>query len=509
MQAKGAERRPGVRALRAAGIALALLGLFALLIPQQFADPFARHDDWPAVLAEPGLYWWKTLAKGRWLTWAWTARPWPAGPVPIWWLYMALWCASASFVAVGLFRRERWPLGAALFALAIVMMPQTADISAWFAATLPATAMLALQAGIACLGTARHALGGLAVTVPLALMSHSSYPLMLLLATALAADWRGVRHAWAVLPAVFLGSLALGVALIHALNRAVHGHFGIDTSRWLDERPAGDLAGLLANAAYAVDWLRQALWAMAVGSGAGAAALLALAGVAAALLLARGSRQAGVLLAAGALALALSLAPALLRGIETPARATGFLWLLPAGLYALALRDLERPARRAAFGAALVLAAGIGAQLWSELYGRILPPYQAMTREIAGRIAAAGQADTVLVAGQVHGLPRAAELRFASGFPFRMRHLTGARVHLCDPQTEDLVKAVGEAADTGAAAEYAAYRARWSERRAACARHAEALARLPAWPAEGHVERIAPGVVGLRLPERRLADAPP
>ena len=64
---------------------LALLTLVALIAqllvsgPSQVIDPFVKHDDYPALLLMPELYYWKTLAEGRWINYLWLLR-WAESP---------------------------------------------------------------------------------------------------------------------------------------------------------------------------------------------------------------------------------------------------------------------------------------------------------------------------------------------------------------------------------------------------------------------------------------------
>lgn len=499
---------PG-RALRVAIIAAVLLAGFCGLLPAQFADPFVRHDDWPAVLPAPELYYWKTLAKGRWVTWAWTLRPWPSDPTTLWWLYMGLWCTAASAIGVGLFRDDAGPWRALVTAATVAAMPQAADISTWYAATTPALAGVCAAALVGCLAGPRTVLWAVAGLVPLTLMAHSSYPLLILMTAALASDWRAMPRAWVLLPGVFVASLAAGIAAILLLNGAVHGVFRIHAEVWVEEgRAAAD--GASGRLAFAGVWLAQALRLMGGGLPALGPALLALAGLALALALARAPRRAAPVLSASALAFGLGLAPVLVDGIAVPFRATGHLWLIATGALALAVSVLAVRVRQAVFLVALGAAALASGQLWHGLYNGFLPPYQAMSRSLAERAIAAAQGPLarVLVVGQVHGLPDTEPLQYGYGLGFRLQALTGAKAALCTPQTTDLLRGAG-ADDAALARELAGWDAHRAGEADVCASHRAALMALPGYPAEGHAAAIAPGIVGLRLPDRRRADVPP
>lgn len=507
----GAAPPIGWQAARIVVIAALLLVGFRLLLPAQFADPFVRHDDWLAMRPEPDLYYWKTLAKGRWVTWIWTLRPWPVEPVTVWWLYLATWCVGAAAIGVGLFRGERWGPGALLTAAAIAAMPQTADISTWYAATFPALLAVTAMALVGALGSPGVALRALFVLVPLGLMAHSSYPLMILMAAALAVDWSTRPRAWLTLPVAFLGALALGFAVIVALNWGVHGHLGIRAHAWMEESPARDLGSLLGNLGLAAGWLLRMLALMANGNALLGLALAGLAGLALGLALRAVPGRAAVVLGASVLAFGIGLAPTVLDGIDTPARATGQLWLIVTGAVALAAGHLASLSRRVIFlGTLAVMAAG-GAIFWQQLYERFLPPYQEMSRALVSELRAVDPAPRtiVVVLGQVHGLPETRVLQFSHGLVFRIEAYTGAEVVLCTAQTVDALRFLDGSDAIEDNPEYAGWAGRAERRRGPCVQWIGTLEPWPVYPAPGAIAPLAPGVLGLRLPDRARRDVPP
>ncbi len=495
----GQARGAGLRALHVAVLALLLGAGFWLLIGPQWADPFARHDDYLAIFPRPELYWWKTLGKGRWLTWAWTLRPWPTDPQTLFAWQMGLWCVAAAATAVGLFRDDPAPWKAGLGAVAIAAMPQTADISVWFAATLPATATVAAAALLACLAPARWVLAGMLVLVPLALMAHSSYPLLILMVAALAGDWRGVPRAWAALPAVWLVALGLGAALILGLNWAVHGEATVHAERWTDTSAGrGGVLSALASL--------ERTAALMAGGQAPLGLILAVLGAGALALALRADprRSMPVLMAAG-LALAVGLAPVVLGGVAVPFRATGHLWLILAGAFLLALGARLRPALALPSVAGLTVMTLAGGLLWYAIHARTYLPYQALTRDLAAQAAAAAEGsgapiDRIAVVGEVAALPEADPLQFSIGFAFRLELLTGAPTALCSPQAAD-AEALGAGAEPALTREYDGWAEELADNTGVCSEWRDAAAALPAHPAPGSLVALAPGVVGLRLPD--------
>ncbi|MEO1601786.1 MAG: hypothetical protein AAFU49_15235 [Pseudomonadota bacterium] len=494
-----------------AAIAALLVVAFRLLIPEQFADPFVRHDDYLALRPEPDLYYWKTLAKGRWVTWLWTLREWPSDPILLWWIAIAVWCLGAAAVGVGMFRSDRLPVRAALAAVAVALMPQAADISTWYAATLPAALTVTTMALVACLAGPRIIYGAMLALVPVAVMAHSSYPLLVLLVAALAGDWRTRPRAWVELPLVFCASLALGILLMLVLNGTVHGHFGIKAASWIEESTTSPSAGLAERLSFTAIWLVRSLALMANGQPALGLLLSALALLGLALALWRAPRRALPVMSAAIVAFGIGAAPALLEGISTPSRATGYLWLIIVGSFALALAVLEARARQAIFVAGLIITALGAGTFWHSLYGQFLPPYQEMSRNLAARLteASAGRPETIVIAGQIHGLPETEPLQFSIGLSFRLQRLTGAEPVLCTQQTTDELRYLNTGVEVATAEEYAGWARSRDLRQTLCETWGAAVDAMPPYPASGSARQLAPGVLGLRLPDTARSDAPP
>ncbi len=501
------ELGPRARAYRIGTVALVLLAAFGVALPQQLVDPFLRHDDYPVMLGLADLYWWKTFAKGRWVTWLWALRPWPRDPQAVMLLFLAVWCVAAAAMGVGMFRHDRRPWRAGLAAAAMAAMPQMAFIAPWPAATLPALAALAAVALAAALGSARTCLWVLVLAVPLGAMAHTTSPLLMLMAVAAAGPPMSGRFGPLAPVAAFAAGLALAAPTILALNLLVHGAASVETQSWLDERPATDVTALLANLRETAAWTARTVMRMTLGAPLAAMFLIGLALLAALSLAATDRRTLLRLALAFGVAFGIGLAPTLLQGIDTPARATGHVWMLPVALLALALREAATRLRAVVFALALALLAAGAAPIWPAFFERMAPPYQAWTRDLAHRIARAGGApgETLLVRGQVHGVREALLLQSSTGLGFRLQALTGLEVHLCAPQSEDRLLAVGEAPEL-ARPHYAAWQAFYAAAARLCAEHEAGFAALPR---AGTVARIAPGVMGLRLPDLRIADHPP
>ncbi|MBO6776882.1 MAG: hypothetical protein JJ897_15550 [Marinibacterium sp.] len=150
--------------------ALVTIGVtFVALLMTSFAmfpDPFIRHDDFPALLADPDGYYIKTLDEGRWLSYIWHLR---AFVMPSWLafaLYQLCWAiftGAAALNACGPNARPIYPIAVALF---IMVAPPAAMISVWFNTLLPGLAVVAVYALLVLRHGARKMRPWLLVFVP-------------------------------------------------------------------------------------------------------------------------------------------------------------------------------------------------------------------------------------------------------------------------------------------------------------------------------------------------------
>ncbi|MGF1502461.1 MAG: hypothetical protein ACFBSD_11650 [Paracoccaceae bacterium] len=512
-----APRGPGPAERLAAilAIAAALLAGFWALLPDLFADPFARNDDYPALLARPELFEWRTLANGRWLNWVWMHRAWPTGIETQWLMHMGLWCLTAAALGAAIFRRDRWPLRAALAAAAIAAMPQMALMSGWFGQTIPSDAILAAVA----VGLALRPAGGTGIwvgaAVAAAVMTHTTWPMLIAVAAGLSAEPRqGEDHGRAALrlAVALTAGFSIGVLTVFALNWAVWDVFGLVVADWRATETPRSLAEIVQNLDRARAWLWETLVTQAV-TPVFAALSLGFAGLAAVVVAGRAPGR--FLLAATGIGWAVALGSALVvySGTPVPFRAAGAIWLGIVGLWAVAAARAPGP-----IGVLfLVLAAGAtvgGAAIWRGYTAYSFLPPQAATRALAERIAAAGPADEVLIRGQVHGLSGLENVQSAVGVEFRLEGLLDTEVRLCTQQTVDalhfgvidptILAGTNERAN---GMEGWIAKARADHRR--CEAASGALDRLAPWPSEGALGRIGPSRLGVRLPERRLGDEPP
>ncbi len=424
--------QPWRQAPFAATFGLVVLVLALASLPN-LLDPMVRHDDFPALLADPAGYYVKTLHEGRWLNYLWHMRGFVT---PAWLnfaLYQALWAGFATGLALAALGREA-PRGQVLaLALMIVVAPQATLISLWFNTLTPGMVLVAVFAALATRmrpGTMRRLL---VLFVPATLMSYTMYPLYLLVVCLV---MQGQRRSWRDLIGLhlwFVTCFALGLVLIWFLNWAEHGVFGIPMAEWRNPQPARDLAQALENlrafgafleksalvAAY--DFAPMALFlgaAFAIGLGA----------------LARLDPWSVPYLLSGLLAgLGLLGMQVVVTGVEVAPRTTLFAWLLLSVslVRAVALSGGRHPQFSRWMRNAVILVIAGHALQTARQYATYRP-WQAQTRALA---AAIGQGpERVQVSGSYAGLPSAAlaGIQAPRGLRLRLVYLTGRRVVLCE-----------------------------------------------------------------------------
>jgi hypothetical protein len=418
--------------LRLGPVLLAALAAVILFSLPNMADPMIRHDDYPALFAEPAGFYGKTLFEGRWINYWWHLRSVVTPPWLNYALYQALWAVFAGATAWVVMRDQPARFWAVALAVLILVSPPAAEIALWFNTLIPGMAIVAAFALLACRVSDRALLGWLVVFVPLALMAYTTFPI-LLLAIALYRQERRSLGNLALVMGVFGGSFIAGLMLTYTLNWFEHGVFGVQLDVWRNATPAHDLAGMLAN----LPKLTESLVYLAERAGMNftptVIALPLLFAGAIAVLIRRAPREALYLLTGLATGMALITLQALKLGVHVPPRAFIFAWVfLAIALCRAALllsQDSPRAARLAHNFALLVTASFLvqGAILHTAFH-----PWQAQTRAIAAQIR--DLPGPVLVTGRPSqiAIARAAGIQDDMAFALRMQLLAGQSVQLCD-----------------------------------------------------------------------------
>lgn len=453
---------------------------YAVLMAASFAmlqDPFVRHDDFPALLADPQGYWVKTLDEGRWVNYLWHLRGFI---LPSWLafaLYQLLWsvfAAAAAINACGPRARASVTVPIALF---IMVAPPAAMISTWFNTLLPGMAIVALFALLVLRFGAQRMRIWLLVFVPVTLMCYTSYPLLLLALLLTAHDTRHSLRDLAGLMALFVSSFALGMLAIYGLNWVYHGVFGIPMAEWRQPNPITDMASFLANLDQVGNFMLRTLDAFSHDFAPLAWVILATLffGL---VLLARHQGWVSGYIAAGLMAgFGLVLLQILRTGVLMSPRVLIFAWVLLAALLARMIQLAETHhalGLRLLRGGVALIAASYALNI-AQMY-LSYTPWQTETRALAHSLS---DQDTPLwITGDAMLVPSADSIQLQNprGLSMRLAYLTGRKVHDCS---------VGADSDP------------------ACA----ALENAPSWDADlhlGHVLAFDAGTV-LQLPKEPLS----
>ena len=399
----------------------------------QLADPMVRHDDFPALLADPSGFYIKTLYEGRWLNYWWHLRGWVTPAWVNFAIYQLFWAIFAGAAAVNACGRgeARWYTVA--LALMIAVAPSALLISLWFNTLLPGLGLVALFAVLATMLGPRSMRWLLPVFVPATLMAYTSYPLLLLAVCLTARDARRSWRDLLGLMAVFIFSFALGILLIYTLNYVEHGVFGIPMAEWRNPSPARDMASLIANLGLVMDFLGRSAMALAFNF----SPFVAVHGVLLAgglILLARTDLWLALYVLTGLLAgLGLLGLQIVMTGVSVPVRAVTFAWMLYSVVLvrvALIGRDRGGLAARMARNVLILIIASYLLQTARQYLN--FRDWQVRTASLAEQ--AGTGAGAIYVTGSYRALAGAARagIQQPRGLRLRLTYLTGRRVYVCD-----------------------------------------------------------------------------
>lgn len=416
----------------AATIALTYLGLL-LASGMQVFDPIVRHDDFPALLAEPAGFYTKTLYEGRWINYLWHLR---SIVTPSWLNFLtyqffcAVFAACLSVNALGT-KGELWHRVA--LALLVALVPSALLLSLWFNTLLPGMGLVALYAWLSTRLSERAARGLLVLFVPLTLMAYTTYPLLLLgLCLTRSETQRSVRDLVGLM-ALFIASFALGMLLIFTLNHFEHGVFGVPMAPWRNATPAYDLASALENAKQIGVFLYESARVLGFGFLPMTYAHLLFFVVAIVMVGRRDPWSAAYILAGVFAGLGLIFLQTVKTGISLPVRVIGFAWALYAVLlthWVLQLSEQgglrERLSRNVLIFFVMAYAVGIFQQ--SLTYA----PWQRETRAMAADIGSGPE--PAFVTGTYKSMLAAdhAGVQQPRGLRLRLTYLTGRLVITCE-----------------------------------------------------------------------------
>lgn len=416
--------------------ALTMCAIWAT-IPDLLADPFIRHDDYAALRGRADVYYGSTLAEGRWLNYWWALRPVFFDHQAVFAAFVALWALTATFFAGSIFPGDRLPWRMTLGALIVAFCPPMMNMSLWPGTMLLGMALVTGYAAILAFGSLSARIWTLPLFVIPLLMSHGSFTLLLVVMALLAPGWPAGRRGAAQMfgfTALFGVSLAIGTALIFALNWSVHGVFGVKIDDWRGATPAQDLAGAAGMLGRYMDLLKTDLENMIHLPFPIASAIVVSAFI---ILFALNRSSAYCVLFGLAIVLGVQATQAVATGLLTPFRGQFPIWVALAAIPLLGLRSTVQNARRLfhiLIAATFLL---IGAWHWS-LFETTFPPYQAATRAISADIAAADPSGdaALLVLGDARELPSGEETQSSNALRYRLEVLTGREVVICALEPE-------------------------------------------------------------------------
>lgn len=418
--------------LRLGPVLLAALVAVILFSLPNLADPMIRHDDYPALFAEPEGFYGKTLFEGRWINYWWHLRGLITPPWLNYALYQALWALFAGATAWVVMRDQTATFWAAALAVLILVSPPAAEIALWFNTLIPGMAIIAAFALLACRVSDRALLGWLVVFVPLALMAYTTFPILLLAIALYRQERRSLANLTLVM-GVFGASFIAGLMLTYTLNWFEHGIFGVQLDVWRNATPAHDLAGMLANLPKLSESLLFLLQRAGLNFTPTMIALPVLFAGAVLILIRRAPREALYLLTGFATGMALITLQALKLGVHVPPRAFIFAWVFFAIALTRAALHLSRDTGLSArLSRNLVLLVGTSFMVQGAILHTAFHPWQAQTRAIADQIR--NLPAPVLVTGRPAqiDIARAAGIQHDMAFAYRLRLLTGHSLHLCD-----------------------------------------------------------------------------
>jgi hypothetical protein len=302
------------------------------------------------------------------------------------------------------------------------------NTSLWPGTLIPGVALVAGYAGVVAFGSIRARVWALPLLATPALMSHGSFPLLMLVMALVAPGWRGPRGQ-IVCVALFGASLVLGTLLIFSLNWTAYGVFGVRIDEWRGATPARDLAGALDMLTAYVELLRDDLESMMhlpppiVAAGLVASLVLLLAVDRAA--------AARVLLALGVI-LGVQAAQGVVTGLLTPFRGQFPLWVAIAAIPLLGLGVTRTIGRSAFFVLAALALLTIGAHHW-RLFEAYFAPYQVATRTLseAAQTVDPSGVGALYVVGDPREIPGGDRTQSSLALRYRLEMLTDRKVIMC------------------------------------------------------------------------------
>lgn len=420
----------------AATIALTYLGLL-LASGMQVLDPLVRHDDFPALLADPTEYYAKTLYEGRWINYLWHLRE---VVTPSWLNYLVyqfFWAVFAACLAVTALgpKGELWHRVA--LALLVALGPSALMISLWFNTLIPGMGLVALYAWLSTQLNERTMRRLLLLFVPLTLMAYTTYPLYLLALCLARAETRRSFRDLAGVMILFIASFALGMVAIFTLNYIEHGIFGVPMAPWRNATLAHDLTSALENAKQIGVFLSESARVQGFGFVPMSLAHLLVLAVAVVVIGKRDPWRVVYILVGISTGLALIFLQTIKTGIYLPVRVNGFAWAQYVVLLTLMVLKLSEKGGLSERMSTNLLRFFVMAYMAGTFQqSLVFAGWQKQTRELAADIGPG--IDPVFITGTYTSLLTAhhAAIQHPRGLRARFFYLTGRTVITCEEDPE-------------------------------------------------------------------------
>jgi hypothetical protein len=410
---------------------LCLAAIFAISLPN-LIDPMIRYDDYPALFADGGLFWEKTLNEGRWVNYIWHLRKLVT---PAWLnfaIYQTLWALFAATLATVVVRQKGLTFFKGTLALLILVSPSALLISLWFNTLLPGLGLVAIYGLLACRVSNRALNLLLPIFVVATFMAYTTYPLLLLAICLFRQDKRSVSKLIGLL-SLFTISFITAILLTYTINWSVHGIFGVPLAEWREATPAHTLVEMRDNLPKLWETFNAFITKSSFDFYPAQIFHVALMIAATAVLLRYAPLEALYIYAGLITGITLIVLQVLKLGVTIPARTLIFAWVF----YAIAVvRAAEILSTKHAFSgrmacnAALLIVGSFSLQSYKQM--NQYRDWQLETRQISQQIA--GYSGPIFTKGQPMLLASAVRAGIQSdiAFEFRMLQLVGLDVITCN-----------------------------------------------------------------------------
>lgn len=429
-------RPAGAIATAQGSLTVVILAVLAGLLAAsaiQLADPFVRHDDFPALTGNAEHYYNKTLTEGRWLSYLWHLRDFSHVAWGNYLILLTCWAIYLGCLVQTAFGEDMLLWRKAAVALIAGCSSPWLLIFYWFNTLVPGMAVVAAYALLTMRLSERTNRLLLAVFVPVTLMCYTTFPFLLLMLSLVRRETKRSWRDLATLILWFFACFAFGLLVIYSLNYLYHGHFGVKMASWREPNPATDLASLLENTRMVWEFVTRSAGIFAFQLPAVGILQLFLVVLAVYLAGKEDALRVTYLLVGAGLGLGLIILQTLKSGIELPSRSAGFLTIQAALLMGMLVQILyrrggvfDRLGKNSLAFFAMLFVALSGMQHFAQYN------WQQQTREMARQLSRG--AEPIYIIGSYRSLmtARAATIQHPRALALRLSYLMNRPVISCE-----------------------------------------------------------------------------